>query len=207
MGCDYSYAIIQWILSNAATLIAAGVFLFGVFQYRKSQVWKRLEFVSSEMRTFFDDDAAKAGMTMLDWRQKEIALFKHRGEGDLTRVMIDYELVAKSLGTDPTMRYDRIESAIREIFERFLEFLARFEGFIASGGVAKKDFTPYLDYWVNLLAGKDERSPEVTQTVLPQLWRFIDYYGYRDVRKFVGGYHMVAFPYEPERAGGSASSV
>ena len=171
--------------------------MFGVFQYRKSQVWKRLEFVSSEMRTFFDDAAAKAGMTMLDSRRREIALFKHRGEDDLARVMVDYEMVSKSLGTDPTMRYDKNESAIREIFERFLEFLARFEGFIASGGVAKKDFTPYLDYWVKLLAGKDERSPEAkAQIVLPQLWRFIDYYGYRDVRKFVGRYHTVAFPHE-----------
>jgi hypothetical protein len=198
MGCDYICAIIHWIRSNASILIAVFAFLFGVWQYRKSQVWKRLEFVSSEMRTFFDDDAAKAAMTMLDWRRKKTALFKHRGEGDMERITVDYEMVVKSLGTDPAMAYDKNESAIREIFERFLEFLARFEGFITSGGVERNDFTPYLDYWAKLLAGRDERSPEVTRMVLPQLWRFIDYYGYRDVRRFVGRYHNVAFPREQE---------
>ena len=34
----------------------------------------------------------------------------------------------------------------------------------------------------------------MTKQVLPSLWRFIDYYGYQDVRRFVGRYHDVAFP-------------
>jgi hypothetical protein len=53
---------------------------------------------------------------------------------------------------------------------------------------------PYLDYWIKLIAGRDSHSPEVTAQVLPQLWKFIDYYGYRDVRRFIGRSETVAFP-------------
>ena len=173
---------------------AAAVFGIGLRQYRKSQVWKRLEFVSDQMKRFYDDTAAKAAMTMLDWDNKEMTLFKHRGDDDDATVEVTYALVARSLGVDTTKRYGKNESAIREIFERFLEYLARFEGFLQADTVKQNDLDPYLDYWVKLLSGHDPHSPLVTKTVLPQLWKFIDYYGYKDVRHFVNRYHRVALP-------------
>ena len=87
-----------------------------------------------------------------------------------------------------------MHSTVREIFERFLEFLARFEGFLAAGVVKKTDLDPYLDYWIKLIAGQDAHSREVAEQVLPSLWKFIDYYGYRDVRKFISRYEPVTFP-------------
>jgi hypothetical protein len=177
---------------------AAAAFWIGLSQYRKSEVWKRQEFVAAEMRAFFDDAAVKMAMGMLDWSKKEVALYKYRGENNFDRVVVDYAIVASALGIDPDLKYDKVQSAVREIFERFLEFLARFEGFLAAGVVSKTDLNPYLDYWIKLIAGQDARSPEVTKQVLPSLWRFIDYYGYRDVRRFIGRYETVAFP-ESER--------
>ena len=185
-------------LSNWIEIIkvfgAAVAFVIGLRQYNKSQVWKRLEFVGSEMKAFYDDVAVRSAMTMLDWRKKEMALFKYRDEDDTTKVEVNYETVAAALGTDPDVRYDKTQSAIREIFERFLEFLARFEGFLEAEAVKERDLNSYLDYWMKLTSGNDPHSPEATQKVLPQLWRFIDYYGYRDVRRFVSRYETVAFP-------------
>jgi hypothetical protein len=43
------------------------------------------------------------------------------------------------------------------------------------------------------IRGRDDHSPEATEKVLPQFWKFIDSYGYRDVRKFVSRYQVVAF--------------
>lgn len=173
---------------------AALAFGIGLNQYRKSQAWKRLEFVAAEMKAFYDDTAVKLAMGMLDWRRKEVSLFKHRGENDSERVVVDYAIVASALGIDPYLKYNKNQSAIREIFERFLEFLARFEGFLAAGVVKKTDLNPYLDYWIKLIAGRDAHSPDVTEQVLPKLWNFIDYYGYRDVRRFISRYENVAFP-------------
>ena len=173
---------------------AAAAFWIGLNQYRKSEAWKRLEFVAAEMKAFYDDAAVKLAMGMLDWRRKEVALFKYRGENDFERAVVDYAIVASALGTDPEMKYDKVHSAVREIFERFLEFFARFEGFLATGVVKQTDLNPYLDYWIKLLAGQDAHSPEVTNQVLPSLWKFIDYYGYRDVRRLISRYETVAFP-------------
>src|SRR5262249_31363560 len=163
-------------------------------QYRKSETWKRLEFVAAEMRAFYDDASVKLAMGMLDWRRKEVALYKYRGENDFERETVDYEIVATALSTDPDKKYDKVHSAVREIFERFLEFLARFEGFLATGVVKQADLDPYLDYWIKLIAGQDGHSPEVTKQVLPSLWKFIDFFGYRDVRRFIGRYETVKFP-------------
>jgi hypothetical protein len=173
---------------------AIAAFWIGLNQYRKSEAWKRLEFVAAEMKTFYDDAAVKLAMGMLDWRRREVALYKYRGENDFAREVVDYAIVASALSTDPEKKYDKVHSAVREIFERFLEYLARFEGFLTAGVVTPTDLDPYLDYWIKLIAGRDSHSPEVTAQVLPQLWKFIDYYGYGDVRRFVGRSETVAFP-------------
>lgn len=138
--------------------------------------------------------AVKLAMGMLDGRKKEVALYKYSGENDFAREVVEYAIVANALSVDPEKKYDRVHSAVREIFERFLEFLARFEGFLATGVAKQTDLNPYLDYWVRLIAGQDAHAPEVTEKVLPSLWKFIDYYGYRDVRRFIGRYETVKFP-------------
>lgn len=189
--------MIHWVQSHIelVKLCAAAIaFVVGLLQYRRTQKWKRLEFVAAEMKVFFDDPAVRLAMTMLDWRKKQIALYKHRDANNTLQETVDYEIVASALGVDPETKYDKVESAIREIFERFLEFLARFEGFVATKLVKPKDLMPYFDYWVRLISGNDPHSPEATQKVLPSLWHFIDYYHYRDVRKFIRRYHQVAFP-------------
>jgi hypothetical protein len=201
--CEIFGRVALWLLKSVGfsnwveilkILGAAAAFWIGLNQYRRSEAWKRLEFVAAEMKAFYDDAAVKLAMGMLDWRKKEIALYKYRGENDFAREVVDYAIVASALSTEPEKKYDKVHSAVREIFERFLEFLARFEGFLATGVVEQTDLNPYLDYWIKLIAGRDSHSPEVTAQVLPQLWKFIDYYGYRDVRRFIGRYETVVFP-------------
>lgn len=83
---------------------AAIAFGIGLWQYRSSQVWKRLEFVSAQMKIFFDDPAVRTTMQMLDWRKKKIPLFKFRDEADGEQATVDYKMVASALGTDPETR-------------------------------------------------------------------------------------------------------
>jgi hypothetical protein len=182
-----------WI--EAVKVVGAAIaFMIGLQQYRRSQIWKRLEFVSAQMKIFFDDRAVRETMHMLDWRKKKMPLYKFRDEDDNEEITVVYEDVAAALGTGPEARYNKKTSAIREAFEQFLQYLARFEGFLKAGAVEPTDLNPDLDYWVKLLSGHDNHSPEVTKEVLPSLWKFIDYYGYGDVRRFVNRYHPVAFP-------------
>lgn len=173
-------------------------FLIGLWQYHKAQVWKRLEFVAGEMKAFFDDEAASAAMTMLDWSRKEIQLFRFRNPDDSTSETVTYEIVKASLGTERGKRHNKVESAVREIFDRFLSYLERFEGFIETGAVKQKDLKPYLHYWTKLLSGSNCHSPLVSIEVLPQLWAFVDHYGYDKVRHFVGRYDEIRFEVETQ---------
>jgi len=191
-NCFRSVSFSNWI--EVIKLVAAAVaFWFGLRQYTRSQVWKRLEFLSVEMKNFFADHAVREAMLMLDWRKKRMALFKYREENDFEQVEINYDIVAAALDVDPKQHYDKVHSAIREVFERFLEYLARFEGFLDAGVIEPADLNPFIDYWMKLISGNDTHSPEVTKKVLPNLWRFIDFYGYRDVRRLVSRYHRVTF--------------
>ena len=201
MSCEWVGRIFGWFgplsVSNWIEIIkivgATIAFALGLHQYGRSQVWKRLEFVSAQLKIFFDDRAVRATMQMLDWRKKKMPLYKFRDADDNEEVTVVYKDVAAALGIDPEAHYDKKLSAIREAFERFLEYLARFDGFLDAGAVEPTDLNPGLDYWVKLLSGHDSHSPEVTKEVLPSLWKFIDYYGYRDVRRLVSRYHTVAF--------------
>jgi hypothetical protein len=102
MLCEWLFRSFLWLawsvtVSNWIEILkilgAALAFWIGLTQYRRSEVWKRLEFVAAEMKTFYDDTAVKAAMTMLDWRRKEMALFKFRGE----MILSVWKSITKSL--------------------------------------------------------------------------------------------------------------
>ena len=65
----------------------------------------------------------------------------------------------------------RFQSAIREIFERFLGFLARFEGIHRGGGCREQeDLKPYLDYLGEAIIGVMMNAHlRVTKEVLPSI--------------------------------------
>ena len=142
----------EWIAA-IGFVFTVSAFCVGLWQYQKGRVWKRLEFVSAQMKIFFDDRAVRATMHMLDWRRKTFPLYKFRDEDDDEEVTVVYADVAAALDISPTAHYGQKHSAIREAFERFSEYLARFEGFLVEGAVKDTDLNPGLDYWVKLLSG------------------------------------------------------
>ncbi|HXX17864.1 MAG TPA: hypothetical protein VEJ46_00535 [Candidatus Acidoferrum sp.] len=179
---------------------AAIAFYIGLRQYQKAQVWKRVEFVASEMKAFDADEAARAAMTMLDWSRKKIELYKYRGLDDHDMVIVDYRLVAESLETDLNKGFDKAQSAIREVFDEFLGFIERFESFLEAGVIEQQDLVPYLHYWTKMLSGNDQNHPELTKIVLPQFWRFVDFFGYRSVIRFVSRYDRISPDLKPGNA-------
>src|SRR5277367_1315826 len=95
---DLLFRIFHWLFPPGSfshwmeiiKIVGAGLaFWIGLRQYRRNEVWKRLEFVAAEMKNFYDDPAVKTAMTMLDWRKKKLALYKFRNENDLTQETVD----------------------------------------------------------------------------------------------------------------------
>ncbi|HEY6331626.1 MAG TPA: hypothetical protein VI756_20035 [Blastocatellia bacterium] len=46
--------------------------LFGLLQYRKSERWKRAEFVAKEIKEFESDPLVQNAMLMIDWGVRRI---------------------------------------------------------------------------------------------------------------------------------------
>jgi hypothetical protein len=184
---------------------AAIAFCVGLWQYRGAQRWKRVEFVASEMKAFFNEESTKAALFMLDWSQKEIELYRHRDTNDHRKEWVTYAIVASALNTHPDATYNDVQSPIREIFDNFFASLERFENFIESGVVTEKDLSPYLHYWTKLLSGNDEKSPVVRRELLPQLWAFVSHYRYTKLLNFVNRYDKLV-PELQAKAEGQSSS-
>jgi hypothetical protein len=61
----------EWIVSSITVLVILG----GLYQYLRSQVWKRAEFVAAQMSAFFCQHYVRNATLMIDWTRRRIDLF------------------------------------------------------------------------------------------------------------------------------------
>ena len=167
------------------TLIgAAGAFAAGLWQYRRSQQWKRAEWVAAEMRTFFDDPRIMNALHMLDWNRRELPLLlstSPNSQSSSFTYTAGQLLHALTSPTNPQQRpYKPEESCIRDCFDRLLDALERFESFINARLIEQADLAPYLAYWMRLLGDRNNgrKSPEV----MDRLWTYIADYRFSGVQ-------------------------
>jgi hypothetical protein len=182
----------DWVaLGTAAAAFVA--FLAGLVQYRQAQRWKRSEFVAKEVKEFKGNPAVHNALLMLDWNERYVELFPQepdpaRRSGLVTDALLGHALVPLPDKAAARLHgeFKREEVAIRDAFDQLFDALERFEYFIQAGLVSRREFDPYLRYWVDLLGDRSGRrkAPEVLDTV----WAFIDAYSYSGVQKLLRRY-------------------
>src|ERR1035437_4643678 len=64
---ENQYQFIQLFVGILMPTITAIVFLFGIYQYRRAQKWKRQEFLAIVIKNFYDDFYVEQALIMLDW--------------------------------------------------------------------------------------------------------------------------------------------
>lgn len=159
---------------------ALAVFVVGLWQYRRAQSWKRMEFIAQEMNKFRADPMVKDVFQLLDWevRNLDLGLKKDDGTpdvkivtyGDTTGALVPH--FARDVG------FDAVEAAIRDRFDVFLDYLVHFENFVQARLIKPKDIEPYLEYWAGALAG----NGDIAKPLLAEFWNFVDAYGYFKAR-------------------------
>jgi hypothetical protein len=182
----------HWIaLGTAAAAVLA--FLGGLIQYRKAQRWKRAEFVAKEVKESKSDPAVHNALLMLDWNERYIELFPDKEDPTQRSVLVNDELLSRALTPLPDKSATRLhedfkseEIAIRAAFDPLLDALERFEYFIQAGLVSRKEFDPYLHYWVEIIGNR--RSNRKPPAVLDNLWGYVESYSYTGVQKLLGRY-------------------
>jgi hypothetical protein len=174
----------NWI-ALAGVLSASIAFASGLFQYRKAQRWKRAEFVAAEVKEVLKDRWVAVALQLLDFNMNSYNLAKSDSEHELRDVpLTDIDLaIAMEPHSIRSEGFGTAEVRVREAFDAFLDALQRFEHFVAAGLVSSRDFAPYLRYWVTLLG--DAHSGRKPQVVVAAIWRYIEFYGYSDVQRFL----------------------
>ena len=182
----------DWI--GLGTIVAALVaFMAGLVQYRRAQRWKRAEFVAKEVKDFKSDPAVHNALLILDWNEHYVELFPTHEDRSKRSVLVNDELLGRALAPLPDKAAARLheefkaeEIAIRAAFDQLFDALERFEYFIQAGLVSRKEFDPYLVYWVEILG--DRRGKRKPPAVLANLWAYIDSYYYTGVQKLMRRY-------------------
>jgi hypothetical protein len=190
----------NWIalLGVVAGLIA---FVNGLLQYARAQRWKRVEFVAKEVKEFESNPDSKMAMQMLDWNVRSYELFPEK-EPEKRKVKVDDDILSSALvpHVDKPFGFSEAERRIREIFDQFLDALDRFEHFIQSRLVTRKEFRPYLIYWIEMMG--DMNNPRKPKKFRRSLWKYIDFYGFSGVQRLFGRYGYNIHPPRDEPVSG-----
>lgn len=176
------------------TLVAAAL---AVRTFRRTEKWKRAEFLASKMKEFFEDRRVQQAMTMVDWGSRRVQLLDVTAPNAglvvvtramQTRALLPHTLVDKKAGSDiegegdSTMRrYSQEEAAIRDRYDVFLDGLERFAGYVDSGLVDARALRPYLGYWIDDIhaSTKDVADAEWCAVLLT----YIHFYRYTGVQR------------------------
>lgn len=176
--------------------------LFALRQYRRSEQWKRSEFVAREIKEFESNPTIRNALLMIDWGERRINLFlvEKPTEADqirITREVLWRALLPHSIKSDyPShsvdantktsdqngvkIRFTPVEAKIRDTFDIFLDHLERFANFIRSGLVNAEEFKPYLIYWINTIGSANIEEYKGDAEWRCTLLTYINVYGYEE---------------------------
>ncbi|RPH33075.1 MAG: hypothetical protein EHM93_06560 [Bacteroidales bacterium] len=170
--------------SDTLTIMGAiAAFIIALYQYKKSQRWKRAEFVYQLITSFKDDFNVKRAFRILDWNRIDIPLLENEIEGK-NNFWFDDELFVSSLRVHFEMNKDEDgfsdeEAIVRLITDDFLDKLGMFYHYINKGLISKDDVQTYLIYWIRIIA--DKNNPSKSNVVREHLWKYILQYKFNDV--------------------------
>lgn len=188
---------IRLIVSILGFGVVITTLISGLRQYRRSEQWKRSEFVAKEMKEFESDPTVQNALQLVDWGTREINLFLKQNPTENDFITITREVQWKALlphkikptykgdfpGSNSGANFSPEEAKIRDTYDTFLRRFERFSSFIKSELVSPDEFKPYLIYWVDSIASSDNESDARKDAA----WRlslltYINYYKYSGVQ-------------------------
>jgi hypothetical protein len=162
--------------------VAAVTFGNALWQAKQAQTWKRKEFMAAQMAAFMADPAVQQTLKILDYSARRLNLSDDESETALRGVRVDQQLAAAALipHTFGREKFSRVEVAIRDGFDVFLERVDKFHDMLKVKLLKLEDITPYLNYWLESIADTEGfLNPNLKRS----LWLFIDVYEYHGIQE------------------------
>jgi hypothetical protein len=149
---------------------------FGLYQYRRGQLWKKSEFAASQLELLWKDDRIRFCCLTLDWSKRRFNVpteYSCFSENQPSFVH-DYDVFANAMTLEAEGGFYRFPQVYyRDCFDRFFEYLSNINHYIDIGLFTVKDITP-LKYWLDQI-----EKPRFTSDYF--LIRFIISYEYKGV--------------------------
>jgi hypothetical protein len=179
----------NWYSPRFSDIVALiGIFVAAVtvgnalWQAKQAQTWKRKEFMAAQMAAFMADPAVQQTLKILDYSARRLNLSDDENERALRGVRVDQQLAAAALipHTCGREKFSRVEVAIRDGFDVFLERVDKFHDMLKVKLLKLEDITPYLNYWLESIADTEGfLNPNLKRS----LWLFIDAYEYHGIQE------------------------
>lgn len=168
---------------------------FALYRYVRDQEWKRQQFATSLYKDFAANPYAKAAMTMIDWKSRDIELFPLEDDPKKRAVTVKDELLVRALRTT-NLDFDPVEVALRDVFDQYLQEIALFEHHIDTGLIQTAQIKPYFSYWAKQMTGRGNVERDEVWSALKG---FIDFYDYSPVQTL---FERLGYPYPDRLKGG-----
>ncbi len=194
----------QVVVSFCGFLGALLAFTFAIVQYRKSEKWRRMQFVADEVRDLEADPAIANALLMVDWGVRDINLFLYPEPTPDQYVTITRDIQWRALLPHPLKKdypeqdtsstgnlqgeirpardkgFSATEARIRDTYDSLLTRLDRFETFIDAGLIRASELRAFIWYWIDEISSEEVSVEDATWRCT--LLTYIDFYKYSGVQ-------------------------
>jgi len=165
------------VVAAGGFVVAVGGFGLGIYQYRQGRLEARRKFAAESIRVLKDNLCVQAAGRMLDWSYREGGIEipvpgtdKRYSISPFVHTILAPALVPHQKKQDI---FPPDETAIRDVFDVFideLEILAHQE---AAKAIALEDIAPYLRYLADLVHGRrDQVDKKVSVNLIEYMERY-----------------------------------
>lgn len=219
MTAQNKLALAQLVVSLLGFGGAIAAFVFALVQYRRTEQWRRTEFIAKEIKDFEADPAIQNALLMIDWGTRTINLYliPHPSSDDYVKITREVQWKAllphtlkkehpeykASVSSADEARgkaqhaktFTTKEARIRDTYDAFLTRLDRFANFIKSGLISSDELEPFIRYWVEAITKNEDPKEDAAWRCA--LLTYINFYDYAGVKHLLECYGKDVGPHSP----------
>lgn len=162
-------------LSSLLPIITILTFIKAIYEYVRSRKWKMSEYLTKEVKEFFNDPRIETVCLLLDWNSRKIKLGGKE-------VIVDDEFLYQSLLThEEKNKFTTDEAEIRDLFDHFFDRLSYFNIYLENKLIEEKETFNYLSYYLNIIVKPGRKNKELIKVIN----RYISHYEFYEVQNLL----------------------
>lgn len=168
--------ILNFFLDNSVLLIGTFTAIKGVYEYSQKRRFEKNLFLHEQINKFFSIEEVQVAHRLLDWNATKI---HYNG---IDYYFDDASILAGVQTQEKKNKFNEKEVVIRKVFDRYFDELNHLIILKDCNLIDESNLRRFLKYWIDILKGEKRNKPEI---VITSILQYLDYYDYKDVKKFI----------------------